>query len=421
MRRDGATDGAGAASDALATPDRRGTGSYKWDLAHSDEIPLWVADMDYAVSPVVTEALRRRLDHPIFGYAGVPGSYLEAIAAWEAKRNGWEIPTDHMVVVPGVMPAIAVAVQALTRPGDRIATFSPVYFPFFSVIENLGRRVVRVPLSEEETPSGGRRYRMNLDEVERTLRDVALFLLCSPHNPAGRIWTADELDALRDRARNAGVPVLSDEIHSDLTFPGSRFEPWLRAGGATPHDIALVAPSKTFNIPGLPTATAIVPDPAARRRYLRALESRKLNLPNVLAMTAAEAAYRGAADWLDSVRHAVYDNYLFVCDALSGAAGVSVHAAEATFIPWIDLRERWGLDRDAAARPFADESTGLGESLSERFGRTARECGVWLSDGRQFGPEGEGFMRINVATSRDRLAEGVERVHRALETFDSSR
>ncbi len=420
MYRSDAVDGRSAAAGELVTPDRRGTGSHKWDLAHEDEIPMWVADMDYAVSPCITEALQRRLQHPIFGYAGVPASYLESIAAWEVQRNGWEIPTDRMVVVPGVMPAIALAIQALTQPGDRIVTFSPVYFPFFSVIENLGRRLVRVPLSEEEPSAGERRYHMNLDEAEPALRDAALFLLCSPHNPGGRIWTADELNALRDLARDAEVPVLSDEIHSDLTFPGARFEPWFRTGGATPHDIALIAPSKTFNIPGLPTATAIIPDRAARRRYFRALEARKLNLPNALAMTAAEAAYRGAAEWLESVRRAIHDNYCFTRDVLAGEAGVTVHAAEGTFIPWIDLRERWGLDRRVASPPPANGSGG-GESLSGRFGRFARDCGVWLSDGRQFGPEGEGFMRINVATSRDRLAEGLRRFRRALETFDSSR
>ncbi|MFW5827526.1 MAG: MalY/PatB family protein, partial [Alkalispirochaeta sp.] len=246
-------------TDIIETPDRRGSGAFKWDLASADEIPMWVADMDFAVAPEITEALHRRIDHPVFGYTGVPRSYRDALADWELRRNGWEIDPRHMVVVPSVMPAMAVAVEALTTPGDRVVTFSPVYFPFFETVEALGRTLVRVPLAEQTTSDGGTQYAMDYTALDEALEGASLFLFCSPHNPGGRVWTQGELQALQQVVSAAGVPVVADEIHSDLIFPGERFVPWLTVGPATDRDMALVAPSKTFNIPGLPTATAIIP------------------------------------------------------------------------------------------------------------------------------------------------------------------
>jgi cystathionine beta-lyase len=221
------------------------------------------------------------------------------------------------------------------------------------------------------------------------------------------VWRRDELAALRDRAEHAGVPVLSDEIHSDLVFPGETFVPWLSTGGATERDMALIAPSKTFNIPGLPTATAVVPHASWRQQYKAALNAHMLRLPNLLAITAAEAAYRHGAAWLDQVRSTIFDHYHVVRSTLAEEPGVVVHRMEGTFIAWIDLRERW------STLPPRDGSR------SERFGAFARTQGVWLSDGRHFGPEGEGCMRMNVATSRETLEEGLRRFRGALTAFDA--
>lgn len=470
---------------SLAIPDRRGSGSFKWDLAGPEEIPMGVADMDYAVAPAITEALARRIEHPVFGYSGTPESYREALVAWEARRHDWTIDPSYIVTVPSVMPAIAVAIEMLTQPGDRIVTFSPVYFPFFEVIRELGREVVRVPLAES-VPDGadsadigeaagsvpGPRYTFHPARLAEALDGAALFLLCSPHNPGGRVWTRKELETLRAEIDRAGVPVVADEIHADLTYPGETFVPWLTVGteasptpadggapgpsaGATRTDggaptigeppgggapasgalafradIALVAPSKTFNIPGLPLATAIIPEEALRERYRSALNARMLRLPNLLALTAAEAAYRGADAWLEEVRRAIHANYLTLRELLAPEPGVRVFAQEGTFIVWLDLRERLGY---RAATPTggtggAGTATGAAtagapvigappppdDSPSRRFGALAREHGVWLSPGRDFGPEGEGFMRINVATSRELLEEGVARLRRAL-------
>lgn len=444
-------------SVSLDVPDRRGSGAFKWDLAGPEEIPMWVADMDYAVAPAVTEALARRIEHPVFGYSGTPGSYREALTAWEARRHDWTIDPGHIVTVPSVMPAIAVAIEMLTQPGDRIVTFSPVYFPFFEVIRELGREVVRVPLAES-VPDGAdgadigevagsvpaARYTVDPARLAEALDGAALFLLCSPHNPGGRVWTRKELEALRAETDRAGVPVVADEIHADLTYPGEAFVPWLTVRAPASHaDIALVAPSKTFNIPGLPLATAIIPDEALRERYRSALNARMLRLPNLLALTAAEAAYRGADAWLDEVRRTIHANYLMLRDLLAPESGVRVFAQEGTFVVWLDLRERLGVSMAAQAGRAAAPAGGSGEpaigapaigapaidapaigappppedSPSRRFGKLAREYGVWLSPGRDFGPEGEGFMRINVATSRELLATGVARLRRALATY----
>lgn len=398
---------------------------------------MWVADMDYAVAPAVTEALARRIEHPVFGYTGTPASYREALVAWEARRHNWTIDTSHIVTVPSVMPAIAVAIELLTNPGDRIVTFSPVYFPFFEVIEELGREVLRVPLAEGAVGSRAAaesgpapRYTINLEQLAIALDGAGLVLLCSPHNPGGRVWRRDELEEIRALTDRAGVPVVVDEIHGDLTFPGETFVPWLTVGteagpdtaeGGAPSrsDIALVAPSKTFNIPGLPLATAIIPDQSLRERYKNALNARMLRLPNLLALTAAEAAYRGADAWLDEVRRAMYSNYLALRELLAPEAGVRVFVQEGTFIIWLDLRERLGVPvattpSGASAISATGAPAAPDDSRSHRFGKLAREHGVWLSPGRDFGPEGEGCMRINVATSRELLEEGVARLRRAL-------
>lgn len=398
----------------VETPDRRGSGAFKWDLAKENEIPMWVADMDFAVAPEITEALHRRIDHPVFGYTGVPRSYRNALADWEMRRTGWEIDPRHMVVVPSVMPAMAVAVESLTTPGDRVVTFSPVYFPFFETVEALGRTLVRVPLAEQTTTDGGIQYAMDYTALGEALEGASLFLFCSPHNPGGRVWTQGELQTLHQVVSAAGVPVIADEIHSDLTFPGERFVPWLTAGPATERDMALVAPSKTFNIPGLPTATAIIPGDTWRDGYKRALHAHMLRLPNLLSLTAAEAAYRHGDSWLDSVRETIYRRYQRLRQVLSAQSGIRVHTMEGTFIAWIDLRERWGIP---TAAPASDQDGH--DSASVRFGRVAREHGVWLSEGTQFGPEGEGFMRMNVATSEQNLEEGLRRLQTALEDFDT--
>ena len=432
-------------------PDRRGTGCIKWDLAGPDEIPLWVADMDFPVAPVITEALQKRLEHPVFGYSFEPEGYFEAVRAWQAGRNGWVVEADHLVVVPSVMQGLAVAAEEFTRPGDRIGLFTPVYTPFFDVIEEMGRQVVRIPMRIEDGGEGGvgparrarPRYALNFDALEREASSLSLLILCSPHNPGGRVWGEDELARLRSITGAAGLRVISDEIHGDLTFPGGRFVPWLRVVGKAAGDgreggtgdIALFAPSKTFNIPGLPTAIAAVPDGPTRERLKAALHAHMQKMSNLLTMEAALAAYSGAAGWLDELRPVLQDHYRLVVDRCDTLPGVRVFAMEGTYVAWLDLRERWGLPLTpelpvAVGRTGPASSTGDGAGgaagdggpgnpgISTRFTAHCRRNGVWLSDGSGYGPEGDGFMRLNFATSRELLTEGLNRLVQSIETFE---
>lgn len=384
--------------DIETLPDRRGTGAFKWDLARPDEIPLWVADMDFPCASQITAALSQRIQHPVFGYTDVGDEYREAFCRWQQGRNNWTISPDELVIMPGVMPAISLVVERYTRPGDSVAIFSPVYFPFFEVTEQLGRHVVRIPLAIEQ--EAGPRYTIDEVALERALGESRMLLLCSPHNPGGRVWTRDELGMIAAAAQRHRVIVVSDEIHSDLLFPGETFVPWLTLAQA--RDIALLAPSKTFNIPGLPTAVAVIPDEDLRRDVKRTLHARKQDMSNLLAITAAHAAYVHGAAWLDEITAALHRNYRLVVSELAGESGVAVYRMEGTFIAWIDFRERWGAEA----------------GVSRRFDGVARDHGVWLSRGRLFGPEGEGHMRLNFATAPDRLRAGVRRLRDALAAFD---
>lgn len=393
----------------LCNPDRRGTGSVKWDLARPGEIPLWVADMDFPVAPCITAALTERIAHPVFGYSLVSDGYRDAFCRWQEDRNRWKISPEEVVVVPGVMPSISLLVEHCTQPGEGVAVFSPVYFPFFEVVEELGRRVEWIPLTVESS-RGRPRHAIDEQALDRALGNSRLLLLCSPHNPGGRVWTREELATIADCALRHEVTVISDEIHSDLLFPGEEFVPWLTVADEVTanrprslrHDIALQAPSKTFNVPGLPAAFAVVPEESFRGELERMLHARKQDNHNLLALTAAHAAYNGAGPWLDETRRQLAENYRLLQDQLADLTGVAVYRMEGTFIAWIDFRTRWGGRRDAA----------------RRFDTLARDHGVWLSRGSRFGPTGEGHMRLNFATAPEVLREGVARVRRALAEFD---
>jgi cystathionine beta-lyase len=371
--------------------------------------------MDFPVAPQIVDAMKRRLEHPVFGYSSVPASYPYAFRRWQRERNGWEIDPDHLLVIPSVMQGLAVAIEAFTAPGDLVGVLSPVYFPFYDAVEELGRRIVRLPMLIEESDTG-RRYRIDYELIREQAPALSIILLCSPHNPGGRVWSAPELAELATIGADTGVPVISDEIHSDLIFPGEQFTPWLTVSGNA-GDLSLLAPSKTFNIPGLPTAWAVVPDPETRQTLAAALHARMHKLSNLLTMEAALAAYRHGGPWLDETRGTLSRHYRLVVDAMEDEAGVDLFTMEGTFIAWIDFRDRWGLRRDRRF-PAAEGRQGPERSLSRRFGSFARKHGVWLSEGSQFGPEGEGFMRLNFATSEQRLATGLERLAKAITEFD---
>ena len=277
---------------------RRGTNSYKWDSAvDADVLPMWVADMDFRTAPAITEALRRRVEHGIFGYTRVPQTYYEAVASWFARRHGWSIQTDWMMYTSGVVPALSAIIKALTVPGDKVIAQTPVYNCFFSSIRNNGCELLANPLRRE-----GDTYRMDFDDLERKAADprAKLLLLCNPHNPAGRVWTRNELARLNDICLRHGVRVVADEIHCELVFSGYAYTPFASVSDAClENSITCVSPSKAFNIAGLQIATIVSSDADIRARIDRAININEVCDVNPFGVIATEAAYSDEGEaWL---------------------------------------------------------------------------------------------------------------------------
>jgi cystathionine beta-lyase len=378
--------------------DRRGTGCLKWDLparklGAPEALPMWVADMDFAAPPAVIEALSCRVAHGAFGYASFPESVREAAAGWMKSRFGWEVGTDWISIAPGVVPSLYACVRALTRPGDGVIIQTPVYPPFFSAVEATGRRLVRNPLRFD-----GVRFTMDLDDLERRIDErTRTLILCSPHNPVGRVWTEAELRDLSRLCLEKNVVVVSDEIHGDLVFRGHRHIPLATLGPEiADRTITLAAPSKTFNIAGLAASLSIASNRGFRESFRQEFALTGWELPNVFGLVAMEAAYRGGGPWLDALL--VY---------LEAGA---------------DLLSRGFAERLQPLRFYKPEGTylalvdgrGLGLQPAAWNEFLLRKAGLFLNDGSMFGPETVGFARLNFACPHSVLAEALERVGKAL-------
>ena len=379
--------------------ERRGTASVKWDLVDRlfsghDLLPLWVADMDFASPQPVIEALVRRAQHGVFGYTACMDGYYDAAIAWTGERHGWQVQKDWLVFCPGVVPALNMAVQAFTSPGGGVIIQQPVYYPFMRSILGNGRRVVNNPLRL----SGGR-YEMDFDDLARKARDpdAKLMILCSPHNPVGRVWTRPELEQLGAICCENNITVVADEIHADLVLPGhqhtafaSLSEDCLQAA------ITCTSPSKTFNLAGLHTAHAIIADPEKRDAFSKALVQSGLQWPNAFGTVAHEAAYRSGGPWLEQLLRYLKDNLEFLKGFIAGhLPQVQVIEPEATYLVWLDCRAL-GLDWQ-----------GLKNLMQQ-------QAGVALDEGYIFGHEGRGFERINIACPRSILRECLERMAAAV-------
>ena len=384
-------------------PERRGTASEKWDAlsehyGRDDVLPMWVADMDFSAPPALVEALEARVRHGVYGYTMYDEEAYEATAVWVRSRHGWPVERDWIVFGPSVMPHVGYAIGAFTRPGDGVIVQRPVYDPFGEAIERNGRVVVNNPLVRD----GDGNYRMDLDDLRAKARAGArLLILCNPHNPVGRVWTRAELTALSEVAAECGLLVVSDEIWADLTYPGARHVPYASVVPSPARDtVVLMAPTKTFNLAGLASAYAIIPDPELRRRYREyedAVGHPALQFGNVMALTALRTAYGRCADWVDELRAYLGANLAFLEDFLAREIPEirPVHP-EGTYLVWLDCRAL-GLDADA---------------LDAFFRNRAR---VALKDGRTYGSEGEGFQRINIGCPRSMLAEALERMAAAVQ------
>ncbi len=369
---------------------RRGTDSYKWDSAGSpDVLPMWVADMDFRTAPAIVDALRRRVEHGIFGYTRVPDSYYEAVTGWFARRHGWTIDRGWMLYTSGVVPAISAVIKALTRPGDKVLVQTPVYNCFFSSIRNNGCGMVASPL----VPVGNT-YVMDYDDLEQKLSDpqVKVMLLCNPHNPVGRVWKREELVRLGDMCIRHGVTVVSDEIHCELVFPGHRYTPFASISEKfLQHSVTCLSPSKAFNIAGLQIANIVCIDAALRAKIDRAINDNEVCDVNPFGVIATQAAYNEGEEWLDQLIGYLHANYLYMQDFCSeNLPQFPLTALEGTYLVWMDCR-----------------TLGLPSEELER--RLVAEAGLWLNAGTMYGAEGEGFMRWNIACPRTTLAEGLKR------------
>jgi cysteine-S-conjugate beta-lyase len=378
--------------------ERKGSGSGKWDDADAlfgaeGVLPMWVADMDFLSPEPVREALRQRLDHGIYGYhGGERGPLLEAVTGWLARRHGWTVQPEWIATTSGVVSAIHLAVLSFTASGDEVIIQPPVYHPFFDCIRNHGRNLVENPLSEVDGE-----YRFDLEDLEKKARTAKLLILCSPHNPVGRVWNREELEAVAEIAERHGVLVVSDEIHGDLIFRPHRLIPFGTLKNISPeHVVTLTAPSKTFNLAGMEASLAIIPDPALRARFVGNQRTLGMGKANFMGLVALEAAYRHGEPWLEDLLSYLEGNARHLVEfARREWPGIEVKLPEGTYLGWLDCR-----------------ALGLSETaLHELFFQKAR---VGLNRGAQFGRQGEGHMRLNFGTPRAVLDQGLQRISAAL-------
>lgn len=378
---------------------RRGTNSYKWDIVkEEDVIPLWVADMDFKAAPAILEALKKRVEHGVFGYTLVPDSYYEAIINWFARRHNWQIDRSWIIYTTGVVPAVSCAIKALTLPGEKVLIQTPDYNCFFSSIKNNGCEV-----AENELVRRGDSYEVDFEDFERQCADekTTVFLLCNPHNPAGRVWTKEELERMNDICLTHGVRVISDEIHCELVMPGHRFTPFAAISNACrDNSVVLNSPTKAFNIAGLQIANIICADPAMRRRIDRAVNINEVCDVNPFGVVALQAAYNESEEWLDSLNHYIWGNYLALKEFIAKELPrLEVARLEGTYLAWVDIK-----------------ATGL--TSDEAYEKLMKEGRVYVNSGTMYGRRaGEGYLRINLACPRATLLEGMKRMGGVLRQY----
>lgn len=394
-----------------AEVDRRGTNSLKWEFIqqgedllhweHTDRffgenriLPMWVADMDFRCPEPVVKALIARAQEGIYGYTAPTDAFYQSVVSWMARRHGWEIAPQWICITPGVVPALNMLVRTFISPGDRVLIQPPVYYPFYNAIENNGGEVVTNPLVYE---SG--RYRMDFADFEEKAKDprVKMVILCSPHNPVGRVWTRDELLRFGEICIENNVLVVSDEIHGDLIYKGHAFTPFAKISrDFAQHSIICTAPSKTFNMAGLQTSCIIIPNDDLRPRFGKILQADGLVLAGSFGIVALQAAYDHGEEWLEQALSYLQANLEYLeAYVAEHIPQMSVIRPEGTYLVWLDCR-RLGLDK-----------LGLTRLMME----VAR---VYLDEGTIFGPEGEGFERINIACPRSILDEALDRIRNAI-------
>ena len=391
--------------------ERRGTNSMKWTGGSrflsaaqraADPLPMWVADMDFRAAPPILEALQRELDLGVFGYGGTPESYVEAVIGWQERHFNWQPEPEWLVRTPGVISAFNMAIQAFSLPGDHVLVQPPVYYHFLNDVVINGRRLAEAPLIEENG-----RYRFDPAAFEAAIRpDTRLFILCNPHNPTGNVWTREELVSMATICQRHGILVVSDEVHQDLVFDKEKGRHV--SLGALGEEIAgnaiiCTAPSKTFNLAGLQCANVFIPNALLRRIFQAQCERCGLFLNGLMGTAACEAAYRHGEPWMNAMLEYVHGNYRYFVEQLRERdLPLTVTPTRALYLAWIDFRQ-------------------LGLPAGRLNDLLLRRSRLWLDDGRKFGRQGHGFMRINLACPRQYVVEAVERLSATLPELASSK
>lgn len=379
--------------------DRSNNYSSKWDelekvFGREDLLPMWVADMDFMSPKPVIDAIVARAKQGIYGYTSRPESYFESVAKWMRKRHNWEVKTDWMIFTPGVVPALSFIVNAFTNPGDKVIVQPPVYYPFFRVIEDNGRRVVNNPLLFKDG-----RYTMDFEDLEKKVKDplVKLLFLCSPHNPVGRVWSKEELEKLGRICIDNNVLIISDEIHQDILYPGIRHTPFASISEEFAlNSITCTSPSKTFNLAGLQTSTIIIPNKIYREVYRSFMERIHLLRNNVFGLVALEAAYTHGEEWLDQFLEYLEGNLRTLTEGMEkDIPQIKIIKPEGTYLAWMDCGD---LSLDS-------------KQLNDFMINKAR---LALDDGEWFGLGGKGFQRINLACPRVYINEALSRLKKAV-------
>ena len=376
--------------------ERRGTHCVKWDSEASqqtgdnhDIIPLWVADMDFAVAPAIQEAIRKRAEHPVFAYTLVEDDYYEAVISWFKRRHQWTIQREHILYTTGVVPGISCVIKALTLPGEKVLILSPDYNCFFSSIKNNGCEVSESVLRFSHSNN---RFEVDWQDFEERCADekTTAFLLCNPHNPTGRVWSRKELQHMSDICHQHQVRIISDEIHGELVMPGHTFCPM---GIVDADAIILNSPSKSFNTAGLQIANIICQDAATRRRIDRAINIHEVCDVNPFAPEALKAAYNESEDWIDELNEYLWGNYTILCDFVDRYLPQwKVMPLEGTYLVWIDVSK------------CCDSVAAYCEELK-------KEARVWLNPGTMYGTEsGKGYVRLNLACPKNILLEALNRI-----------
>lgn len=376
---------------------RENTNCYKYDLREKifgikDVLPMWVADMDFSSPPCVTDAIINRARHPVYGYTFRSASYYEAVSGWMKKRFNWNVEQKDISFSPGIVSAINLCVQKLTKPNDGIIIQSPVYFPFFSAISNNGRRILNNQLLEKNN-----NYYIDFYDFEKKAADAAMFIFCHPHNPVGRLWTAEELEQIIDICKRHNVLIISDEIHHDMVLNKREHIPLASlSSSASEISICCTSPSKTFNIPGLATSSLIIPNPDLKKKYDDALEACHTGMGNIFGFVALEAAYKHGEDWLDQLLSYLRKNLKFLTEFINQyIPEISITIPEATYLAWLDFRK-----------------INIRHDKIQEF--LATKAGIGLNEGKTFGPGGEGFQRLNFAVPKIKLEESLHKLEKAI-------